>query len=123
MIKKAIVCCHEADQEMLPIFIERWRDLYPDVELWLGNDSVNPVTIDHDLPSVKITWGNGVARSIVNAMLETGGDIVAWQAVINGKTKLAGFWALLTQSNARRYLRSPYRNHAIRCAAIKRIQQ
>ncbi len=77
MIKKAIVCCHEADQNMLPIFIERWRELYPDVELWLGDDSVKPVTIEHDLPSVKITWGAGVSKSIIAAMLETGGDIVA----------------------------------------------
>jgi len=77
MIKKAIVCCHELDQEMLPIFIKRWRELYPNVELWLGNDSEKPVTIKHDLPTVKITWGKGVAKSIINAMLETGGDIVA----------------------------------------------
>lgn len=77
MIKKAIVCCHESDQEMLPIFVARWRELYPDVELWLGNDIVKPVKIDHDLPSVKITWGAGVSKSIIAAMLATGGDIVA----------------------------------------------
>ena len=77
MIKKAIVCCCEADQNMLPIFVSRWRELYPDVELWLGNDSVNPVTIEHELPTVKITWGSGVAKSIINAMLGVGGDIVA----------------------------------------------
>jgi len=77
MIKKAIVCCCEADQNMLPIFVSRWRELYPNVELWLGNDSVKPVTIEHDLPTVKITWGSGVAKSVINAMLETRGDIVA----------------------------------------------
>jgi len=77
MIKKAIVCCHESDQDMLPIFVGRWRELYPDVELWLGNDSAKPVTIAHDLPSVEITWGKGVSRSIIAAMLKIGGDIVA----------------------------------------------
>jgi hypothetical protein len=77
MIKKAIVCCCEADQNMLPIFVSRWRELYTNVELWLGNDSVKPVTIEHDLPIVKITWGSGVAKSVINAMLETRGDIVA----------------------------------------------
>jgi len=77
MTKKAIVCCCEADQGMLPIFVARWRELYPSVELWLGNDSVKPVTITHDLPTVAITWGKGVSRSIINAMLEIGGDIVA----------------------------------------------
>jgi len=77
MTKKAIVCCHEADQNMLPIFIKRWRELYPDVELWLGNDSVKPVTIKYNLPSVEITWGLGVSKSIIAAMIQTGGDIVA----------------------------------------------
>jgi hypothetical protein len=77
MTKKAVVCCCEADQNMLPIFVDRWRELYPDVELWLGNDTMKPVTISHGLATVKVTWGKGVGKSIINAMLETGGDIVA----------------------------------------------
>lgn len=128
MIKKAIVCCHEADQEMLPIFIERWRDLYPDVELWLGNDSVKPVTIDHDLPSVKITWGNGVARSIVNAMLETGGDIVAkldvdtWHLKNNLFDPFSQSWVMASghqwQNQAGRFLGIAY---AIKREALLKI--
>jgi hypothetical protein len=128
MIKKAIVCCHEADQEMLPIFIERWRDLYPDVELWLGNDSKKPVTIEHDLPIVKITWGNGVAKSIINAMLETGGDIVAkldvdtWHLKNNLFDPFSQSWVMASghqwQNEAGRFLGIAY---AIKREALLKI--
>lgn len=77
MTKKAIVCCGERDQEMLAAFIKRWRELYPDVELWLGNDTYKPVTIPCDLPQVHLSWDKQIGKHIVNAMLETGGDIVA----------------------------------------------
>lgn len=77
MIKKAIVCCCSFDEQMLSVFVNRWRQIYQDVELWLGDDEDNPVTIQHDLPIVKISWKNKPAKRIVNAMLAVGGDIVA----------------------------------------------
>jgi len=72
-----MVICGKRDEKMLPLFIEQWRKIYPDVELWLGNDKNDPVTNSHGLPIVGIEWDYKSGSVVINAMLKIHADIVA----------------------------------------------
>lgn len=65
----AIVCCCQRDAAMLPLFIARWRTLYPHAILILGQCSRDPVTDAHGLPCIEVDWTQAPARSLLRAML------------------------------------------------------
>ena len=73
----AIVICGKRDEKMLPLFIDQWRKIYPDVELWLGNDRKDPVDESYGLPIVIADWDYNGGSGMINAMLKTNADIVA----------------------------------------------
>ena len=78
MTLAAIVCCREKDAEMLPVFVRQWKEIYPDVQLWLANDAADPAKYTYEMALTEnVQWGQGVGGSIVRAMLATGADIVA----------------------------------------------
>jgi hypothetical protein len=73
----AMVCCCGKDEPMLAIFVKRWREIYPDVPLYLANDELDPVADDLGLPQLPMRWEKGAAFRIVEALLAIDADIVA----------------------------------------------
>jgi hypothetical protein len=62
-----VICCGR-DKDMLPLFCEQWKKIYPDVWLVLGNCTSDPVN-QSDMAEFPIDWNAGAGgRSIFNAM-------------------------------------------------------
>lgn len=95
----ALVCCCGRDEKMLPLFIQQWRNVYPDSALWLGECTHDPVKDHHGLSSLPVDWEGGkTALSIARAMIDTGGDVVV-KADVDAYHRAPFFTAIYNDPN------------------------